>query len=78
MTALDSPSKKYHDTNLRDQLLHLVRRQKRCGMEELLQGCTSYTWNQVFLEIDHLTRTGELRLDYKKDGDYVVSLPRAA
>jgi hypothetical protein len=78
MTAADLPSKNHQDSDLRHQLLRLVRRKKRCGMEELLQGCASYTWNQVFLEIDRLTRTGELRLDHKKAGDYVVSLPRAA
>ena len=47
-------------------------------MEELLQACDSYTWNQVFLEVDRLSRSGELCLLYKKDGDYAVRLPRAA
>jgi len=46
--------------------------------EELLQACDSYTWNQVFLEVDRLSRNGELCLLYRKDGDYAVRLPRAA
>ena len=78
MTAPNFPSKNHRVTDLTRPLLRLVRRKKQCGMEELLRGCTSYTWNQVFLEIDRLARTGELRLDYKKDGDYAVSRPRAA
>jgi hypothetical protein len=78
MTAPNFPSKNHRDNDLTRQLLRLVHRKKQCGMEELLHGCRSYTWNQVFLEIDRLARTGELRLDYKKDGDYAVSLPRAA
>jgi len=78
MTAPNFPSKNHKGTDLTRRLLRLVHRKKQCGMEELLQGCTSYTWKQVFLEIDRMTRNGELRLDYKKDGDYVVSLPRAA
>jgi hypothetical protein len=78
MTAPNFPSKNHRHNDLTRQLLRLVHRKKQCGMEELLHGCRSYTWNQVFLEIDRLARTGELRLDYKKDGDYAVSLPRAA
>ena len=46
-------------------------------MEDLLQSCNAYTWNQVFLEVDRLSRTGELRLLYKRDGDYAVSLTAA-
>jgi hypothetical protein len=79
MTAPNNSSEPLQiQTDLTNQVLKLIRRKKRCGMEELLQGCTSYTWNQVFLEVDRLTRSGELRLEYKKDGDYVMSLPRAA
>ncbi len=78
MTTPKFPSKNHGDTDLTRHLLRFVRRKKQCGMEQLLHGCKSYTWKQVFLEIDRLARTGELRLDYKKDGDYAVSLPRAA
>jgi hypothetical protein len=65
-------------TKLGGQLLRIVRRKKRCDLDELLQECASYTWTQVFLEVDHLSRTGELRLLQKKAGEYVVTLPRAA
>ena len=65
-------------TELTHRVLRVVRRKKECDMEELLQACDSYTWNQVFLEVDRLSRSGELCLLYKKDGDYAVRLPRAA
>jgi len=49
-----------------------------CDLDELLQECTSYNWTQVFLDVDHLSRTGGLRLLCKKAGEYTVTLPRAA
>jgi hypothetical protein len=64
------------DKSITSEILRTVGRKKRCNLEDLLQTCTSYTWNQVFLEIDRLSRTGELRLEYKKDGDYALSLAR--
>jgi hypothetical protein len=65
-------------TELTHRVLRVVRRKKECDMEELLQACDSYTWNQVFLEVDRLSRNGELCLLYRKDGVYAVRLPRAA
>ena len=65
-------------TELTHRVLRVVRRKKECDMEELLHACDSYTWNQVFLEVDRLSRNGELCLLHKRDGDYAVRLPRAA
>ena len=59
------------------RVLRVMHRRKECAIEELLQECSSYTRNQVFLEIDRLSRSGALCLLYKKDGDYAVRLPRA-
>ena len=44
-------------------------------LEELLHALTGYTWNQVFLEVDRMSRTGELRLFYRGPGMYTVCLP---
>ena len=45
-------------------------------LEELLNDFfPSYTWNQVFLEVDRMSRTGELRLLFRGPGLYAVSLP---
>ena len=35
-------------------------------------------WNVVFLEVDRLSRSGHVRLLYRKDGAYAVTLPHAA
>ena len=60
------------------EVLRIVRRKKTCNLDDLLQECNSYTWTQVFLEVDRMSRTGELRLVSKKAGEYSVTLPRAA
>jgi hypothetical protein len=64
--------------NLGRLLLRIVRKKKTCDLDELLGECTSHSWTQVFLEVDRLSRTGELCLSCKKAGEYIVSLPRAA
>ena len=63
---------------IRKRVLRLVRKQKMCDLDEQILECTSYNWTEVFLEVDHLSRTGELRLLCKKPGEYTVTLPRAA
>jgi hypothetical protein len=72
----DSTSRAVRIT-LRDRVLRIVQRKKTCDTELLLKACASYSWNDVFLEIDRLSRTGELCLFYKQNGDYAVRLPRA-
>lgn len=67
-----------HQNDLYHKLLRIVRLKKECDLDELLQECASYTWTQVFLEVDRLSRTGELCLLCRKAGEYAVKLPRVA
>jgi len=64
------------ERDLRKRLLRIVRKRKICDLDDL--ECTSYSWTQVFLEVDHLSRSGELCVLCKKAGEYAVTLPRAA
>jgi hypothetical protein len=59
-------------------ILEVLSEKTECTMEELLESCAPYTSNQVFLEMDRLSRTGEMCLLYKRDDDYAVSLPLAS
>ncbi len=67
----------HHDphTDVGYHILEAVRRTSECDLEELVRVCPSYTWNQVFWEVDRLSRTGELRLLRKGNGLYAVCLP---
>ena len=76
--CMDNAATPIVHTELTHRVLRVMHRRKECAIEELLQECSSYTWNQVLVEIDRLSRSGQLCLLYKKDGDYAVRLPRAA
>jgi hypothetical protein len=67
-----------NQTGLRKRVLDIVRKQKMCDLDELILECTSYNWTYVFLEVDRLSRSGELRLLHRESGEYTVTLPRAA
>ena len=67
-----------HKNDLRKRIFRIVRKSKICDLDELILGCTSYSWTAAFLEVDQLSRSGELRLLSKKAGEYIVTLPRAA
>ncbi len=43
-----------------------------CSMEELVTLCPELTWNQVFLAIDYLSRTGQVRVTLDGDRAYRV------
>jgi hypothetical protein len=66
------------ENNLRKRIFRIVRKNKMCDLDELILECTSFSWTDVFLEVDQLSRTGELRLLSKKTGEYTVTLPPAA
>jgi hypothetical protein len=66
------------ENNLRKRIFRIVRKNKMCDLDELILECTSFSWTDVFLEVDQLSRSGELRLLSKKTGEYTVTLPPAA
>ena len=60
---------------LRLYILDILKQNPVLELEDLVRVCWSYTWNEVFLEVDRLSRTGELQLVYKRPGVYAVTLP---
>jgi hypothetical protein len=45
-----------------EAILGVVRRNPDCTLEELTQRLNWLSWSQVFLEVDRLSRSGELIL----------------
>lgn len=41
-------------------------------LEEIIDLCPELTWNQVFLAIDHLSRTGQVRVTRDVGRSYMV------
>jgi hypothetical protein len=44
----------------------------RCSMEEVVGLCPDLTWNQVYLAIDYLSKTGKVRVTLDPDRTYSV------
>lgn len=57
------------------QLMNVLTRSgsNGCLLEELVRQSPDLTWNQIFLELDRLSRTGEIRLRRRGAGEYVVT-----
>ena len=48
-----------------------------CPLEEVMELCPELTWNQVFLAIDYLSRTGHVRVMREVGGSYTVQASRS-
>jgi hypothetical protein len=51
-----------------------LQRSGACTFEELVRALPGYSWSQVFLAVDQLSRDGLLRLKRQGRFDYLISL----
>lgn len=65
---MDQPS------SLQDRILQALSDYPGCLLEELVRVCPDLTWNQVFCEVDRLSRTGQVKLTMAGAGKYCVRL----
>jgi len=56
------------------QIMEALGHAGECPVEDLLSRCPGLTWNQLFLELDRLSRTGEVHLWSRGSGQYIVSV----
>lgn len=63
-------------TTVEDQVIDILHRAQVCDPEDILRQCTNLTWNQVFLAVDHLSRSGEIVLVPRGRGTYIVTFPQ--
>ena len=54
----------------------LEQRGAACPLEEVMELCPELTWNQVFLAIDYLSRTGQVRVIMDGGKSYTVQAYR--
>lgn len=59
-----------------DQVLDTIWAGPICDLEDVAHRCPTLTWNQVFLAVDHLSRTGQIRMMQAKAGSYTFTLLR--
>jgi hypothetical protein len=62
-------------TTVEDQVIDIVHRARACDLEEITRRCSNLTWNQVFLAVDGLSRSGEILLMPRGRGLYTVTFP---
>ena len=58
-----------------DRILRAVKRAHRCDLDSLATSLPELTWNQVFFEIDRLSRNGELVVTFDGGDRYMIQLP---
>ena len=54
--------------------LALEEHGKDCSMEEVVGLCPDLTWNQVYLAIDYLNKTGIVRVALDPDRTYMIQV----
>jgi hypothetical protein len=54
-----------HDQTIADRIIEVVSQSRHCLLEELILACPSLIWNQVFIDVDRLSRHGTLILERK-------------
>ncbi|HSF66255.1 MAG TPA: hypothetical protein VLA67_02385 [Nitrospiraceae bacterium] len=62
-------------TTVKDRVIDLLHESQSCDLEEITRRCADLTWNQVFLAVDHLSRSGEVLLMPRGRGLYTVTFP---
>ena len=65
------------NTTVQGQILEAVRHAPGCQLDDLTESCPDLTWNQIFIEVDVLSRAGQLQLTSLGHGVYTLMLPKA-
>jgi len=53
---------------LSDRILEAVRANPGCTLDELMCRLSGVSWSEVFLQVDHLSRSGQLQLTKRSPG----------
>jgi hypothetical protein len=55
------------------QIYEAIRQSPNSDVEEIVLACSDLTWNQVFLELDRMSRLGKVVLKQERPGRYRVT-----
>ena len=62
-------------TPVTDRILGTVQRAHGCDLDTLTNSLTDLSWGQVFLEVDRLSREGQVLVTLGAGGRYLIRLP---
>lgn len=57
------------------RILGEVQRAHGCDLDSLAKSLPDLSWSQVFLEVDRLSRRGEVLVTFGTEGRYMIRLP---
>ena len=57
------------------RVLSEVKRLQSCDLDTLRQNLSDFSWSQVFMEIDRLSRSGQVLVTFGTGGNYTVRIP---
>jgi len=62
-------------TPVTDRILGEIQRTHGCDLDTLTKSLSDLSWGQVFLEVDRLSREGQVRVTFRTGGCYMIRLP---
>ncbi|MFY4729710.1 hypothetical protein, partial [Nitrospira sp. BLG_2] len=62
---------------IRNQILGAVRGARGCQLDKVAQRCPNLTWSEILIEVDAMSRRGQLEVLALGRGDYKLMLPKA-
>ena len=62
-------------TPVTDRILGQVQRTHGCDLDMLTKSLSDLSWSQVFLEVDRLSREGQVQVTLEPEGRYMIRLP---
>ncbi|MGH7147632.1 MAG: hypothetical protein ACREIJ_07015, partial [Nitrospiraceae bacterium] len=62
-------------TPVTDRILGQVQRTHGCDLDTLTKSLSDLSWSQVFLEVDRLSRDGQVQVTLDTGGRYMIRLP---
>ncbi|MBI3806931.1 MAG: hypothetical protein HY281_05365 [Nitrospirae bacterium] len=62
-------------TPVTDRILGAVQRAHGCDLDMLTKNLSDLSWAQVFLEVDRLSRDGQVLVTLDTGGRYMIQLP---
>lgn len=62
-------------TPVTDRILGQVQRTHGCDLDTLTKSFSDLSWSQVFLEVDRLSREGQVLVTFDTGGRYMIRLP---
>jgi hypothetical protein len=75
---LGHPRVEAHEEEIRRRIISVIESAIECDLDTLGSRCVDNSWGQIFLEVDNMSRIGNIHLTKSIDGRYCLRLPKLA